>query len=199
MTVTADDLDSALATVAAALAPATDRDWSARAGSLEWDCWHTAEHIGDVLLSYAAQLVARPATRYVRFLATVDKDATAAEALEFAVASGAVLGAAVRVAPAHVRAFHPTGMADPEGFAAMGCVEALVHGHDIAEGLGVPLTAPGDVCARVLTRLFPDLPAQPAEVDPWTALRWATGRADLPGLARPERWRWRGAPLAERD
>ncbi|MEV4515461.1 hypothetical protein AB0K00_41710 [Dactylosporangium sp. NPDC049525] len=199
MTVTADDLDSALAAVATALAPATDRDWSTRAGSLEWDCWHTAEHAGDVLLSYAAQLVARPATRYVRFLANADADATAAEVLEFVVAGGGILVAAVRVAPAHVRAYHPTGMADPEGFAAMGCVEALVHGHDIAEGLGLKLAGPADVCARVLTRLFPDTPAPLDDLDPWTALLWATGRLDLPGLGRPERWRWHGAPAGERD
>ena len=180
MTVTADDLDSALAALAAALEPVTDRDWSTGAGSLEWDCWHTGEHIGDVLMSYAAQLVARPAGRYVRFLANADADATAAEVLEFALTGGGILVAAVRVAPAHVRAYHPTGMADPEGFAAMGCVEALLHGHDIAEGLGVTLTAPEDVCARVLGRLFPDTPATLDGLDPWTVLRWATGRLDLP-------------------
>lgn len=194
MTVTADDLDSALAALTRALQPTTDRDWSTRAGSLDWDCRHTAEHVGDVLLSYAAQVVARPATRYVRFLATADADATAAELLEFAVAGGGVLAATVRVAPEHVRAYHPTGMADPAGFAAMGCVEALVHGHDIAQGLGVELDAPRDVCARVLTRLFPDTPATLGDLDPWTVLLWAAGRLDLPGHPRPEHWRWRGAP-----
>jgi len=195
MTVTADDLDSALAAVTDALEPATGRDWSTRAGPLEWDCRDTAEHIGDCLMSYAAQLVARPATRYVRFLAKADTDATAAEMLEFALAGGGILAAAVRTTPAHVRAYHPTGMADPEGFAAMGCVEALVHGHDIAAGLGVDLDPPPQVCARVLARLFPQTPAELAGLDPWTVLRWATGRLDLPGHPRPEKWRWHGAPL----
>ncbi len=195
MTVTADDLDAALAALAGALEPATGRDWTARAGSLDWDCRHTAEHVGDVLLSYAAQLVARPATRYVRFLATADADATAAELLEFAVAGGAILAATVRVAPAHARAYHPTGTADPEGFAAMGCVEALVHGHDLAQGLGADLEAPHDVCARVLTRLFPDTPATLGDHDPWTVLLWSAGRLDLPGHPRPTQWRWHGAPL----
>ena len=45
--VTADDLEAALSSMVATLNPATDRDWSVRAGTLEWDCWHTAEHIGD--------------------------------------------------------------------------------------------------------------------------------------------------------
>ncbi|GAB3845718.1 hypothetical protein ACFPIJ_38620 [Dactylosporangium cerinum] len=197
MTVTADDLDSALAALDATLGPVTGRDWSTRAGSLEWDCWHTAEHIGDGLMSYAAQLVTRPATRYVRFLANADADATAAEVLEFALTGGGILVAAVRVAPAHVRAYHPSGMADPEGFAAMGCVEALLHGHDIAEGLGVELAAPRDVCGRVLTRLFPDTPATLDGLDPWAVLLWSAGRLDLPGHPRREQWRWRGAPLRD--
>jgi hypothetical protein len=77
----------------------------------------------------------------------------------------------------------------------MGCVEALVHGHDIAQGLGVKLAAPPDVCARVLARLFPDTPATLADHDPWTVLLWATGRLDLAGHPHPERWRWHGAPL----
>ena len=85
----------------------------------------------------------------------------------------------------------------PEGFAAMGCVEALVHGHDIAQGLGLDLNARRDVCGRVLARLFPNNPADLIDLDPWTVLLWATGRLDLPGRHRPENWRWRGAPLAE--
>jgi len=51
MTVTADDLEAAVSTLVTTLGPATRRDWSAPAGAVEWDCWHTAEHIGDVLLS----------------------------------------------------------------------------------------------------------------------------------------------------
>jgi hypothetical protein len=63
MTMTADDLEAAVSTMVTTLRPATGRDWAVPAGALEWDCWHTAEHLGDVLLSYAAQLVARPTTR----------------------------------------------------------------------------------------------------------------------------------------
>jgi hypothetical protein len=47
VTVTADDLDKALSSMVATLRPAVGRDWSVPAGTLEWDCWHTAEHIGD--------------------------------------------------------------------------------------------------------------------------------------------------------
>jgi hypothetical protein len=37
MTVTADDLDSVISCVMSGLLPITDRDWSVRAGTLEWD------------------------------------------------------------------------------------------------------------------------------------------------------------------
>src|SRR5947208_2037222 len=76
MTVTADDLDSVMSCVMSRLLPITDRDWSVRAGTLEWDCWHTAEHIGDCLMSYAWQLAVQPTGRYVRAVATAEKDAS---------------------------------------------------------------------------------------------------------------------------
>src|ERR1022692_2217149 len=91
MTVTADDLDAAISCVMSGLLPLTDRDWSVRAGTLEWDCWHTAEHIGDCLLSYAWQLAVQPTARYVRAIATAEKDASPAEVLEFAATGGRVV------------------------------------------------------------------------------------------------------------
>jgi hypothetical protein len=85
----------------------------------------------------------------------------------------------------------PSGMADPEGFAAMGCVELLVHGNDIAEGLGVTFDPPREPCARTVERLFPTAPVSD---DPWRLLLWAAGRDALPGHPRREEWRWHGAP-----
>ncbi|HWC80855.1 MAG TPA: maleylpyruvate isomerase N-terminal domain-containing protein [Pseudonocardiaceae bacterium] len=197
MTITADDLDAALAGLLATVGVATDRDWKTVAGTGEWDCRHTAEHLGDCLLSYAAQLVARPADRYVRFQAAAEKDASAAEVLEFAVTGGGILAAAVRSAAADVRAYHPMGNADPEGFAAMGCAEALLHGEDMARGLGLHLEPSRDLCTRVLARLFPHVDPGSADTDSWSVLQWATGRLDLPDRERPTRWRWYGAPRQE--
>ncbi len=170
MTVTADDLDAAVSTMTTALHPATDHDWAARAGALEWDCWHTAGHVGECLVSYAAQLVARPAAGWVRFETTTEADASPAEVLEVALAGGRILAATVRATPADAQAYHPYGTADPEGFAGMGCIEALVHGHDIARGLGL------------------------APLDPPRAV-WATGRGEVPGQSPVTSWRWRCAPL----
>src|ERR1051326_5526407 len=183
MSATADERESVIACVVSRLLPITDRDWSVRAGTLEWDCWHTAEHIGDCLLSYAWQLAAHPTGRYVRAVATAEKDASPAEVLEFAVTGGRVLASMVRTSPAHVRAFHPAGAADPEGFAALGCNEALLHGNDIAQGFGLSLDPPRDVCRRVISRLYPHATPALSATDPWTSLLWAGGRTDLPGHA----------------
>jgi hypothetical protein len=76
----------------------------------------------------------------------------------------------------------------------MGIVETLLHTHDVAQGLGLTWAPPGGLCDRVLARLFRDVPA---DQDRWQVLRWATGRADLPGRPRPERWRWYGEPLGQ--
>ncbi len=195
MTVTADDLDSVISCVMSGLLPITDRDWSVRAGTLEWDCWHTAEHIGDCLLSYAWQLAVQPTGRYVRAVATAEKDASPAEVLEFAVTGGRVLASMVRTSRAHVRAYHPAGMADPEGFAGMGCHEALLHGNDIAQGFGFSLDPPRDVCRRVLARIFPQASAELSGSDPWTALLWVGGRIDIPEQPQRPSWRPHPAPL----
>ncbi|CCH30767.1 hypothetical protein BN6_34690 [Saccharothrix espanaensis DSM 44229] len=191
----ADDLDRAASIVEDVLAAAVDRDWRAATGTGELNARDTAEHLGDCLLSYAAQLIATPPGRYVRFLAVADKDASAAEVLEFAVTGARILSSVVRTSPPTTRAHHPTGLADPAGFAAMGCVEVLVHGLDIARGLGLDLIAPADLCEPVVARMFPHTPAP--DLDPWTHLLWATDRIAVPGRPAQTGWRWRGAPLDE--
>jgi hypothetical protein len=85
-------------------------------------------------------------------------------------------------------------MSDPAGFAGMGCVEVLVHGSDIAYGLGLSVDPPHALCRRVMDRMFPDVTGVD---DDWTALLYATNRITLPNRESREGWRWHGAPLAE--
>jgi hypothetical protein len=207
---TADDVHEVVRLAVAALREGTEADWSVKAGSLEWDCWDTVEHLSDDLFVYATQLTPDnpPLTDGIPFRYTsrqpgapvnavfADRDAGAAGLLRVLEASGALLAAMVRTAPADLRAWHPFGVADPGGFAAMGVVETLVHVYDVAQGIGAPWAPPEDLCRRVLARLFPDVRVDAA---PWQALLWATGRTDLPGLPRRTSWRWYGAPAAERD
>jgi hypothetical protein len=206
--VTPDDLDRAVQLAVATLGEAPPEAWGRKAGSLEWDCWETVEHLSDDLFAYAAQLGPRtpPLTGEVPFVwesrrpggpanaIHADRAAGPAGLLRVLEASGALLVAMARTTPARVRAYHSYGVSDPEGFAAMGIVETLVHTHDLAGGLGLPWAPPPDICARVLGRLFPDAPDTPDGTDPWATLLWATGRAELPGHPRLTTWRWYGAP-----
>ncbi|WP_330288840.1 hypothetical protein [Streptomyces sp. NBC_00576] len=204
-TVTAADVDRAVRLAVGALRGAETADWSADAGSLEWDCWETVEHLADDLFSYAAQLGPEtpPLDTHVPFawsrkkpggpanVIFVDREAGPAGLLQVLEASGALLTAIVRTKPPTVRSHHIFGAADPEGFAAMGIVETLVHTHDVAEGLGIEWAPDPDLCDRVLRRIFPDAPT---DTERWPTLLWATGRAELPGRPRLTTWRWHGAP-----
>ncbi|MET9502516.1 hypothetical protein ABZY42_12440 [Streptomyces sp. NPDC006622] len=211
--VTADDVEYAVRLAVATLRrAAAASNWNAKAGSLEWDCWETVEHLADDLFSYAAQLGPQspPSDTHVPFAWTrrrpdgpanvvfVDRAAGPAGLLQVLEACGALLTAVVRTTPPTVRSHHVFGAADPEGFAAMGVVETLVHLHDVTEGLGLGLgsTPEAGLCDRVLTRLFPDAPTDTAR---WPTLLWATGRAELPGRPRLTQWRWYGAPADERQ
>ncbi|OLT30228.1 hypothetical protein BJF79_09820 [Actinomadura sp. CNU-125] len=203
--VIADDLDRTVDLAVAALRAAPPDAWDAKAGSLDWTCWETVEHLADDLFAYAVQIGPRtpPMDGLVPFVwesrrlggpanaVHANRDAGPSGLLQVLEASGALLVAMARVTRPHVRAHHVFGASDPEGFAAMGVVETLVHTHDLAEGLGLPWDPPADVCARVLARLFPDAPS---DEPPWPTLLWATGRADLPGRPRPTTWRWNGTP-----
>lgn len=197
----ADDLDRVVDTVIAALCPGTGRDWQTPAGQLDWSCRFTADHAAHGLQAYAMQLASRARTHYVRFFSRPLENSTDADALELLEASGRLLSAVVRAAKPTDRGFHPFGSADAEGTAGMGCIELLVHGSDIATGLGLPFDPPPDICTWILARMFPDQHTEheslsPAPADPWTAIRWATGRMSLPGL--PDvgaNWRWHSSPL----
>jgi hypothetical protein len=203
--VTADDIELAVDAAVTTLSQVLDRDWRVPAGGLEWDCWETVEHISDDLFVYAGQLGPRrpPLTDHVPFAwyrrrpagppgaIFVDAEAGPAGLLQVLESCGALLAAMVRTRSPQVRSHHVFGAADPEGFAAMGVVEVLVHVHDVAAGLGVDWNPDADLCERVLFRLFPDAPT---DTDPWRTLLWATGRGELPGRPRLTSWRWHGTP-----
>ena len=113
--------------------------------------------------------------------------------LGFLSVRGGLLSRAIAAAAPTDRGWH-WGPCDPEGFAAMGVAETILHTYDITRGLGVDWRPPPDLCAKVLRRLFPDAPTG----DPVPVLLWCTGRGDLDGHARVTSWVWRAArPSAE--
>ncbi len=202
--VTAVDVTLAARFTAGALGGAPISAWDNQAGSLEWDCWETVEHIADGLFAYATQLTpATPPGGYIPIAMTstrpggapsaihVDRENGPTGLLQAVEACGALLAAMITTSSPGTRAWHPQGTSDPEGFAAMGVTETVIHGHDAAQGLSVPFDPPADLCARVLSRLFPDAPA---DTSPWPTLLWSTGRADLPGRPLLGEWRWHSEP-----
>lgn len=194
----ADDLDVVIDYIVSTLRCTVNQDWTVPAGAVDWSCWRTAEHVGQVFTHYASQVAVSARTRYVRWAARAQQpDAPPDGVLDFLEATGRILALVVRASSDDARAFHPYGIADPAGFAAGGCVEGLIHGHDIATGLGIPLEPSTAVCERLRDRLFPHQTEQFADVDPWLALRQATARTDLADGTRQQNWKWRATPLSE--
>lgn len=182
------DLDTAVAEMLKVLGPHVGRDWTVPAGPLEWSCWQTAAHIGHDLLAYAGQVAARPADSYLPIDLNVRPTASPAEVLQAVTACGRLLSCVLAAAGPTVRAWH-WGPCDPEGFAAMGIAETLLHTHDITQGLAVDWLPPAPHCAAVLDRLFPDSPPG----DPVQVLLWCTGRQELDSLPRRTSWTWKAA------
>jgi hypothetical protein len=116
----------------AALAPHLHRDWSVRAGDLTWSCQETLLHAADVW--YAMELSSQSRDWLPPLLAW-RAGLTPEEGLAAYDAAAALLATVMQGVPLEARGYHgqPT---DAEGFAAMHCDEVLVHGYDIARGLG---------------------------------------------------------------
>jgi hypothetical protein len=196
MSVTPDDAIVAGELCRTTLEPVVDHDWSIRAGALDWSCARTVEHMTNANLRYALHLGARAVGPLPR-VRPHDEQLTQQDLLTLVVAASATLAETARAAPPHARGFHPAGMADAEGFLAMGCDEILVHTFDVASALGVSFQPPADLCARVVARLFP---WAPGDTDPWPTLLWANGRAPIGERARLDGdWSWQCAPVSEWD
>ncbi|MEV1058550.1 maleylpyruvate isomerase N-terminal domain-containing protein [Micromonospora chalcea] len=182
------DLRAAAAATTAVLRPAAGRDWTVRAGDLDWTCWTTAAHIAHDLIAYAGQVSGRPEGGYLPYDLRVRADAAPAEVLTVVAAAAGILAATVDAASPDDRAWH-FGPCDPGGFAAMGVAEMLLHTYDLTRGLGLDWSPPAELCARVVSRLFPDAPdGRPAPV-----LLWLTGRAPLGDRPRRTSWTWQAA------
>lgn len=205
--VTADDLDLAVWSVIDALSVVPDEAWAKYAHGSEWSCRQVGDHLIDAMFSYAAQLGPRqpPMDGWVPYayaehpgglLLSLQSDpakGTAGLLQAFEAAAG-MLSGMIRSRGPEIRAFHAMGVADPEGFAAMGCVEAMAHTFDVVTALNIEWEPDAGLLSRVLFRLFRDVPKV---AEPWPTFLWATGRGDIPGHGKQERWRWYSMPHTE--
>ncbi|MCO1575318.1 hypothetical protein M8C13_06035 [Crossiella sp. SN42] len=181
-------LDTAANDSFATLTTVADADWTRRADGLDWSCRTTLDHLVEGLLCYTAQLGTGAADSWTALLGGLRPDAPIRDCLAGVRAAAALLSAAVRHADPADRGWHPWGVADAAGFAAMGVVELTAHTGDLARALGVGWRPDPGVCAAAVDRLFPEAP----EGDPVAVLWWCTGRGELPGHPRRRSWQWRG-------
>jgi Mycothiol maleylpyruvate isomerase N-terminal domain len=172
-----------------------DGDWSAAAPEMTMTVAGVVGHAAEGCLWYAIDLSA--GGKDLRLIQhSVAPDAAPPDLIAAMTTEAAVLAAVVDAAPPDARGFHPMGLADASGFAAMGCDELLVHTDDAARGLRAGFDPPKELAEAVLRRLFP---WAPVDGDPWQLLLWANGRIALGDRPRLERWRWHCAPLDEWD
>ena len=200
MTELVDDLDATVAAAVRALGAVVQRDWEVPASGLTWTCRSTVEHVADDLFAYAGQIATTvpEVETYVPFGYFADREGEAevsihairdrgnAGLVQVLDACGGMLSALVRTRSADTRGWHPYGVSDPDGFAAMGTVEVLLHLYDVAEPLGLAWDPDPDVVRRVLARLFPDAPD---DGEPWPTLLRLTGRD---ATAPVTSWQWDG-------
>ncbi len=183
------DLDTVTALVGATWRDGLDRDWSAPAGTLDWTCAKTADHTVDAVAAVAFFLASRRQDDYPTWgLGEMGEGARPRTLIEAVEAAGRILSGIVAVTPPDIRAViwrRPRiETRGPEDFAPRGALEMVLHGHDVALGLGVAFEPPPDVCARLRdhTRGWPHWSAPgwsepPTTDDPWSDLLRGSGRA----------------------
>jgi hypothetical protein len=167
-----EDVVAAAATAEAALRPVAGRDWSVRAGPLDWDVERTITHMIGATAKYTLYLASR-CEHFIGLSVTRWPDATNEEVIDSLMPVATGLAAVATVTPPDVRAYHVTGPSSAAGYIGRACVELLVHTDDALSGLGVAFAPPADLCRRVLAQQFPDA-ARPGNA--WHGLLAANGR-----------------------
>jgi hypothetical protein len=172
-TLTPDDVVAAAEAAEAALRPVAGRDWSVRAGPLDWDVEQTITHMIGATAKYTLYLASR-CEHFIGLSVTRWPDATNEEVIDSVVPVAAGLAAVAAVTPPGVRAYHVTGPSSAADYVGRACVELLVHTDDALSGLGAAFAPPADLCRRVLAQAFPEAAAGPGHA--WHGLLAANGR-----------------------
>jgi uncharacterized protein (TIGR03083 family) len=171
---------AAAAGVLPGLSSLVDADWSVPAGELEWSCWQTADHVIDCLLSYCLQVGARRADGWLPLQEVhAQAGATPRDLLDALASVSRLFSAVLATSPPDVTASDGVTELGVTDWAIRGAYELVVHGHDIAAGLGRAFEPPADLCARVLASSalwMLDRNRAAAGTEPWDALLLASGR-----------------------
>ena len=166
---------------------AADRDWTARAGLLEWTCLETADHAVDTVLAPAVFLASRQLDRYPNAWGPfrMGDRANPASLVEALRTASRILVAVVADAPVETRAViwrRPVVEVRPApDFLPRAALELALHAHDVCIGLAVDFRPDDDAAAHLRDHTI-GWPMweiwQPLErtEDPWGDLLRASGR-----------------------
>jgi uncharacterized protein (TIGR03083 family) len=166
--------------VSTALEAVIDDDWSAKAGTLEWTCWQTVDHMVDCIFSYAFQLAARARNGFLPFDELhAQPSAGPAELLAGVRAVGTLFLAVVRDSPPDATAADGVLTLSLEDWCARAAYELVLHTHDVLIGLGSTLSPPEELCQSIVASqslwMFDGARASGAS-DAWSALLAGSGR-----------------------
>ena len=174
-------LEVGLAASLGALKPAADRDWSRRAGTLDWTCWATVDHVTDCIFSYALQVAGRVRGGWLKLNELHARpEANPSELVDALAAVGQMFTAVLRDAPTDMissDAYVDLRLAD---WVARALNEILLHTHDVLAGLDEQFEPRRDVCSFVLsnpTLWMYDTVEDRNTTDPWSAMLAASGRS----------------------
>lgn len=127
-----------------------DRDWSARAGTLEWSCAKTADHAVDALMAPAFFLASRRTDRYPAGGWSLGGAAQPEMFIEGVEVGARILGSVVATTPDDVRAIlfrHYGTLGRPADFVPRGALELVLQ----------PTTS---VAVSASTSTLPETPAR---------------------------------------
>ena len=193
---TVEDLLLVSELVASTWVSAADRDWSVRAGTLDWSCLQTADHAVDCVYAPAFFLASRRTDAYpgVGLDLTLGPRATPLLIVESLQIATRILAGVINDADPDTRAVifrRPKIVVAPSAdFAPRGALELVLHAHDICSGHGISFEPPTQSCERLRehTRTWSmwGTTWSPLENtdDPWADLLHASGRSRTERLNR---------------
>jgi hypothetical protein len=163
------------------LAQVVDRDWSVRAGTLDWNCSQTADHMVDCVFSYAMQLAARASSGFLPFHELhALPEATPLDLVQGLRAVAEIFVAVLRCVPEDAVSSDGVLELEVNDWAKRGGYEVLLHTHDVLTGLSAVFVPPAEMCAWILgSQALWMLDRTRAEMgdDPWAALLLGSGRS----------------------
>ena len=158
-------------------------DWSVPAGSLEWSCWKTVDHMIDCVFSYAFQVASRAQSGFLPFHELhAMPEAKPSELVTGLRGITELFSGLLGSVPGDVEASDGVFMLDVDDWAVRAAYEMLLHTHDVVVGLGARFDPPSSMCAWVITspKLWMlDRAIATTIANPWEALLLGSGRTPV--------------------